>query len=80
MTSSPDKESKKTLPTFDDIPSFVRASRVAGVASHPAGPVVATVSEANEKGTAFVSQLVAIERGADGALSTRYLTHGTESA
>ena len=80
MTSSPDKESKKTPPAFDDIPSFVRATRVTGVSAHPSGPVIATVCEANEKGTAFVSQLVAIERGADGTLTARYLTHGTESA
>lgn len=55
-----------------------------GLAGHPNGTVVATVSEPNEKGTAFITQLVAVERedGADGTgpITTRYLTHGAESA
>lgn len=79
MTCTQAKKSTPEPPSFEDIPSFVRASRINGLAAHRCGTVVATVSEINEKGNAFITQLVAVER--DGAtISTRYLTHGEESA
>lgn len=61
--------------SFDNIPAFVRSRRVAGLAADRSGTVVATVSEPDEKGCAFITQLVRVE-----PTSTRYLTHGSESA
>ncbi len=71
-------------PSFSDLPSFVRATRVSRVAGSRSGTVVATVRRIDEDGAAFVDQLVAI--GGDGsaadaaAPSSMALTRGTDSA
>lgn len=59
----------------DAIATFVRAPRVAGLTASYSGRIVATVRTVDEKGSAFLNQLVALEDG-----SPRYLTRGTESA
>ncbi len=59
----------------DNIAEFVRAPRISGLSASRTGQIVATVRSVNEKGTAFINQLVSIEGG-----TSRYLTRGTDSA
>ena len=74
---SPDTTPTPDQPSFSDLASFVRATRVTGVAASRSGTVVATVRHIDEDGASFVDQLVAVE---DDGATARLLTRGAASA
>lgn len=77
--------SESASPRFDDIPSFVTAPRIVGIATSPTGCIVATLRSFDADSHEFVDQLVALERPgrhaqARWALVARPLTHADRSS